>query len=102
MININKLEKGGLSGKPLENLSNLIINKFYKKLNNKVKIVGVGGVDSGKSAYEKIINGASLIQLYTGMVYQGPDIVNKITAELIDILKSNGFENISAAIGTKN
>ena len=102
LININKLEKGGLSGKPLENLSNLIINKFYKKLNNKVKIVGVGGVDSGKSAYEKIINGASLIQLYTGMVYQGPDIVNKITAELIDILKSNGFENISAAIGTKN
>ena len=102
LININKLEKGGLSGKPLENLSNLIINKFYKKLNNKVKIVGVGGVDSGKSAYEKIINGASLIQLYTGMVYQGPDIVNKITGELIDILKSNGFENISAAIGTKN
>ena len=102
LININKLEKGGLSGKPLENLSNLIINKFYKKLNNKVKIVGVGGVDSGKSAYEKIINGASLIQLYTGRVYPGTDIVHKITGELIDIVKSNGFENISAAIGTHN
>ena len=102
LININKLEKGGLSGKPIEDLSNLLINKFYKKLNNKVKIIGVGGIDSGKSAYDKIINGASLIQLYTGMVYQGPNIVNKITNELIDILNNNGFKNISDAIGSKN
>ena len=101
LININKLEKGGLSGKPIEDLSNLLINKFYKKLNNKVKIIGVGGIDSGKSAYDKIINGASLIQLYTGMVYQGPNIVNKITNELIDILNNNGFKNISEAIGSK-
>ena len=70
LSNINKLEKGGLSGKPLEKRSNELINKFYKILKNKVKIIGVGGVDSGQSAYQKIINGASLVQLYTGMIYQ--------------------------------
>ena len=66
LININKLEKGGLSGKPLERMSNQLINKFYKLLKNKIKIIGVGGVDNGKSAFEKIVNGASFIQLYTG------------------------------------
>ena len=101
MKNINKLEKGGLSGKPIEENSNLLINRFYKILKDKVKIIGVGGVDSGKSAYEKIINGASLIQLYTGMVYKGPNVASKISNELIDILKKEGIKNISEAIGTK-
>tara|TARA_B100000131_G_scaffold288901_1_gene300561 strand:- start:2367 stop:3407 length:1041 start_codon:yes stop_codon:yes gene_type:complete len=100
--NINKLEKGGLSGKPLEMKSNFLINKFYKILKDKVKIIGVGGVDSGKSAYEKIINGASLVQLYTGMIYKGPNIAFKISNELIDILKNKGIKNISEVIGTKN
>ena len=99
--NINKLEKGGLSGKPLEKQSNMLINRFYKILKDKIIIIGVGGVDSGKSAYEKIINGASLIQLYTGMVYKGPNIASKISNELIDILKNEGIKNISEAIGTK-
>ena len=100
--NVNKLEKGGVSGKPLEEKSNLLINKFYKSLKGKLIIIGVGGVDSGKSAYEKIINGASSIQLYTGMVFKGPNIVSKINNELIDILKKEGMKNISEAIGTKN
>ncbi len=102
LININKLEKGGLSGKPLEEKSNKLINKFYKILNNKVKIIGVGGVDSGRSAYNKIINGANLVQLYTGMVYKGPNIATDISNELIEILKSEGIKNISEAVGTKN
>ncbi len=102
LININKLEKGGLSGKPLEEKSNKLINKFYKILNKKVKIIGVGGVDSGRSAYNKIINGANLVQLYTGMVYKGPNIVTDISNELIEILKSEGIKNISEAVGTKN
>ena len=100
--NINKLEKGGLSGKPLEKKSNILINKFYKILSNKVKIIGVGGVDSGRSAYEKFINGASLVQLYTGMVYKGPNIARNISEELINILKSEGVKNISEVIGIKN
>ncbi len=100
--NIKKLEKGGLSGKPLEKNSNILINRFYKILKNKIKIIGVGGVDSGKSAYEKIINGASLIQLYTGMIYKGPNIASIISKELIEILKKEGIKNISEAIGSKN
>ena len=99
--NINKLEKGGLSGKPLYHVSNDIISKFYKLLGNKIKIIGVGGVDSGEAAFEKIIRGASLIQLYTGMVYKGPGIASSISSELIDILKNKGFKNISEAVGTK-
>ena len=99
--NINKLEKGGLSGKPLELQSNNLISKFYKYLKDKVIIIGVGGVDSGKSVYEKIINGASLVQLYTGMVYKGPNIISNISKDLNDILKKDGIKNISDIIGIK-
>ena len=102
LLNINKLEKGGLSGKPLEKRSNELINKFYKILKNKIKIIGVGGVDSGQSAYQKIINGASLVQLYTGMIYQGPNIASKISEELINILDKERIKNISDIVGSKN
>tara|TARA_B100000700_G_scaffold46663_1_gene49131 strand:- start:83 stop:1123 length:1041 start_codon:yes stop_codon:yes gene_type:complete len=102
LSNINKLEKGGLSGKPLEKRSNELINKFYKILKNKIKIIGVGGVDSGQSAYQKIISGASLVQLYTGMIYQGPNIASKISEELINILDKEGVKNISDVVGSKN
>ena len=99
--NINKFEKGGLSGKPIEHKSNILINQFYKIFKNKIKIIGVGGVDSGKSAYEKFISGASYVQLYTGMVYKGPNIVNIISEELKDILTSEGVKNIEEIIGSK-
>ncbi len=100
--NINKLEKGGLSGKPIEKISNEIISKFYKILKNKTKIIGVGGVSNGNDAFEKIARGATLVQLYTGMVYRGPSIARKISNELIILLKNKGFKNVSEAIGTKN
>ena len=100
--NINKLEKGGLSGKPIEKKSNDLIKIFYKLIGKNIKIIGVGGVDSGKSALEKLLNGASLFQLYTGMVYNGPNIASKISTELNDILKNQGIKNISEIIGTKN
>jgi len=102
LLNINKLEKGGLSGRPLEKRSNELINKFYKILQNKIKIIGVGGVDSGQSAYQKIINGATLVQLYTGMIYQGPSIALKISEELINILDKERVKNISDVVGSKN
>ena len=94
-----KSELGGLSGKPMEEISNNLINKFYKILKGKVPIIGVGGVDSGKSAYEKILAGASLIQLYTGMIYKGPRIVKNIKKELIDQLKRDGIKNFTEIIG---
>ncbi len=100
--NINKLEKGGLSGKPIQKISNEAISKFYKILKDKTKIIGVGGISNGQDAFEKIISGATLVQLYTGMVYRGPRIASKISTELIDLLKNKGFKNVSEAIGTKN
>ena len=94
-----KKEKGGLSGKPLQEISTNMIKKFYKQLNGKIPIIGVGGVDSGKSAYEKIIAGASLLQLYTGFIYKGPSAAKDIKKELIQILKAEGLNNIKEAIG---
>ena len=76
-----------------------MIKKFYKQLNGKIPIIGVGGVNSGKSAYEKIIAGASLLQLYTGFVYRGPSTAKDIKKELIQILKAEGIKNIKEAVG---
>ena len=101
LINILKHQKGGLSGKPLELKSNLLINKFYKLLKGRTKIIGVGGVDSGKSAYAKFLAGASYVQLYTGMVFQGPNIVGKIKKELKEILIKEGAKNYSDIVGRK-
>ena len=101
LIELQKNEIGGLSGKPLEDISNNIIKKFYKKLNGKIIIVGVGGVDSGKSAYNKIISGASLVQLYTGMIFKGPEIVKNIKRDLIDHLKNDGVKNFKEIIGQR-
>jgi len=97
--NISKHEKGGLSGKPLEQKSNLLIKKFYSFLNGKIDIIGVGGIDSGKSAYDKFLAGASFLQLYTGMVYQGPNIVSKIKKELKQILIDKKVKNFKEIIG---
>ena len=94
-----KNEQGGLSGTPLQQISTNMIKKFYKLLNGRIPIIGVGGVNSGKSAYEKIIAGASLLQLYTGFVYRGPSTAKDIKKELIQILKSEGIKNIKDVIG---
>ena len=99
--NISKHEKGGVSGKPIELISNHLINKFYNLLKHKVEIIGVGGVDSGESAYNKFLSGASYIQLYTGMVYQGPNIVAKIKKELKELLINDGVKNYKEIIGKK-
>ena len=100
--NILKHQKGGLSGKPLEEEANKLISKFYKLLKNKIEIIGVGGVDSGKSAHKKFLAGASHVQLYTGMVFQGPSIVGKIKKELKEILISDGIKNFREIIGKKH
>ena len=98
---IQKHQKGGLSGKPIEEKSTILINKFYKTLGNKIKIIGVGGVDSGISAYNKFLAGASYVQLYTGMVYRGPNIVNLIKKELKELLLRDGVKHYSEIIGKK-
>ena len=99
LSNIQKHQKGGLSGKPIEEKSTKLIKKFYKILNGKIKIIGVGGVDSGKSAYNKFLAGANYVQLYTGMVFRGPNIVNMIKKELKELLSKDGVKNFSEIIG---
>ena len=101
LININKLEKGGLSGKPLERMSNKLINKFYKLLKGKIKIIGVGGVDSGQAAYDKFLSGADFIQLYTGMVFKGPNVASIIKKDLKELLIRDGVKNFTEIVGNK-
>ena len=97
-----KKEKGGLSGKPLRDISTEFIKRFYKDLRGKIPIIGVGGIDSGQAAFEKIAAGASAVQLYTGMIYKGPTIVKEIKKGLVDILKEKGFKNIVEAVGSSS
>ena len=99
LLSKNKNEVGGLSGEPLQKTSTNMIKKFYKILDGKIPIIGVGGINSGRSAYEKIMAGASLLQLYTGFVYKGPSIAKDIKKELIQILKIEGIKNIKEVIG---
>ncbi len=92
--------RGGLSGAPLRARSTEIIAKIYKMTQGKLPIIGVGGVFSGADAFEKIRAGASLVQIYTAMVYRGPGVVREILDQLYEILKANGFDSVSAAVGT--
>lgn len=77
-----KTEKGGLSGLPLQKKSNDVISILYKNLKKKIPIIGVGGVNSIRSAKEKIKSGANLIQIYSGLIYHGPNLIRKIIKNL--------------------
>ncbi|KAM6979584.1 dihydroorotate dehydrogenase (quinone), mitochondrial [Aplochiton taeniatus] len=92
-------EVGGLSGRPLKQLSTDAVKEMYRLTKGKVPIVGVGGVASGQDAMEKIRAGASLVQLYTAFTYQGPPIVTKIKRELDKLLKEQGFSHVAQAVG---
>lgn len=96
-----KDEMGGLSGAPLAQRSTEMIAKFYVLTKGQLPIVGVGGVFTGQDAYEKIVAGASAVQLYTSMIFHGPPIVQKIKRELDELLQANGFDNVEKACGKK-
>ena len=98
---IQRHQKGGLSGKPIEKKSNLLISKFYNLIKGKIKIIGVGGVDSGKAAYDKFLLGADYVQLYTGMVFQGPNIAGMIKKDLKELLIRDGVKNFTEIVGNK-
>lgn len=99
--NAIKNSPGGISGKPLQKLSTAMIKKIYKKTKGEYPIIGLGGVFTAEDAYEKICNGASLIELVTGLIYGGPSTIKKIKQGLVYLLKKDGFENISNAVGSK-
>ncbi len=95
-------EEGGLSGAPLFDLSTESLGDFYRLTEGKLPLIGVGGISSGEDAYAKIRAGASLVQLYTAMVYEGPGLVRRIRQELADCLKKDGFKNVSEAVGANH
>jgi dihydroorotate dehydrogenase len=95
-------EVGGLSGKPLCQRSTEVIRFIYQQTQGQLPIVGVGGIFTPEDAWEKITAGASLVQVYTGWIYEGPWMVRRILAGLIDRLATAGYPNLAAAVGTAN
>lgn len=93
-------EVGGLSGKAVEDLANYTIEYIYQKTKGKYIIIGCGGVFCAEDAYKKIKLGASLIQLITGMVFEGPQVIGEINQGLVRLLQSDGYSNVSQAVGT--
>ncbi len=93
-------QQGGLSGVPVKDKSTAVIGNFYKLTKGKLPIIGLGGISSGADAYEKIKAGASLVQLYTVLVFKGPNVVNEINRDILRLLKSDGLNHISEAVGT--
>jgi dihydroorotate dehydrogenase len=97
--NKNKTETGGLSGNPLFEISTRLLSDMYRLTRGNIPLIGVGGVSSGYQAYAKIRAGASLVQLYSAMVYYGPRIAVVIAEELADLIKKDHFSSIAEAIG---
>lgn len=94
-----KIGKGGLSGQPLRNRTLETVRYIYERTRGSLPIVAVGGVDSEAAAYEMILNGASMVQVYTGLVYQGPHLVRHIKLGLSHRLEQDGYHAISQAVG---
>lgn len=92
--------KGGLSGRPTFDLSNKLIRHAYQTYGDRFTIIGVGGIFSAEDAYIKIKLGASLVELITGMIYEGPQLVGKINTDLAEMLRRDGFTSVKDAIGS--
>jgi dihydroorotate dehydrogenase len=92
-------EAGGLSGEPLRTPANEACKQLYRHLRDRVPIVGVGGIFTSDDAYERIRAGATLVQLYTGLIYEGPGVVRRIVSGLAERLARDGYANVREAIG---
>ncbi len=93
----NRAEEGGLSGDPLEETATELISFIARRTDR--PIIGVGGVSDADGAYAKIRNGASLVQLYTGLIYEGPSLARRINRGLLARLERDGFDSVAAAVG---
>lgn len=95
----NRGETGGLSGAPLFEASTAVLKQLYGHVGGKIPLIGVGGISSGAQAYAKIRAGASAVQLYSALVYEGPGLVSRIKTELAALLKRDGFRSVAEAVG---
>jgi dihydroorotate dehydrogenase len=96
----HRAETGGLSGRPLFALSTKVLAEMHRRTRGMIPLIGVGGIASGADAYAKIRAGASLVQLYTGLVYQGPGLIARINRELAQLLHADGFSSVAGAVGS--
>ncbi len=94
-----KRETGGLSGAPLTNLATEVVRKTARRVERQFPLIGCGGVGSGADAYAKIRAGATLVQLYSAMVYEGPPLVRRVKDELAALLQRDGFTSVNDAVG---
>lgn len=97
--NLKRSEQGGLSGRPLMETSTHMLGDMYKLTHGNIPIIGVGGIASAEDAYQKILHGASLVQLYTALVYQGFGLIKNIHDGLVERLKRDGYAHVSDAVG---
>ncbi|AZS16373.1 quinone-dependent dihydroorotate dehydrogenase [Paenibacillus lutimineralis] len=95
----NAKETGGLSGKPLRARSTEVVSRAYLQTGGKLPIIGSGGIFTAEDAYEKIRAGASLVEIYTALIYEGPEINRKLHRGLRELLRRDGFSHISEAVG---
>ena len=94
-----RMEDGGLSGRPLMDLSTQVLGEMYRRVGGRLPLMGSGGVESGATAYAKIRAGASLVQVYTAFIYEGPGLLNRLKRDLVALLRADGFSNVTEAIG---
>ena len=99
LVGRNRDEGGGLSGAPLYERSTRVLADFYRLTDGRLPLIGVGGIGSGAQAYAKIRAGASLLQLYTALIYQGPALVGRIASDLAHLLRRDGFASVADAVG---
>lgn len=99
---IQQWPKGGFSGRPTWDRSNELISLTHKEFGQRFVIIGCGGIFSAADAYEKIKRGASLLQLITGLIFVGPQLIAQINSGLVDLLRRDGYKNISEAVGQGN
>ena len=99
LLSKNQNQDGGLSGQPLFLKSNKILAQFSKELDGKIPLIGVGGASSALEVYSKIKAGASAVQLYSALIYNGFSLIEKIVEELDVLVKNDGYENIQQAVG---
>jgi dihydroorotate dehydrogenase len=95
----HKTEAGGLSGLPLKVISTACLATMYRLTEGRIPIIGCGGIASGGDAYAKIRAGASLVQIYSALVFEGPQLVMRVKKELADRLRADGFCSVSEAVG---
>ncbi len=96
---LEEIGRGGLSGPPIEDRANQLVRYLYARTEGAVPIIGVGGVRSGESAYRKFLAGATLVQLYTALIYEGPAVVQRIKQELVECLQRDGHRNLRSVVG---